>query len=193
LIKIITDGYSLTEAAKKCAVHRVTLWRWIKSKQLTAYRTTTGQYRIKKKDLEDFIEERLKSFNLDEQENKKKILIIDDDPGFRKLVRKIVQELDLQPLEAATALEAGAKIAQTKPSLIILDLYMPGVDGFEACRIIRSDLKNNNIKILAVTGKGTPEVEEKIRELGADDFLRKPLGKKELINRIQMLLQKESL
>ena len=157
-------------------------------KNVKAYRTATGQYRIKKKDFEKFINSRLIFFNMDEDAHRKKVLIVDDDAGFRKFVRRVVSELDMETVEAINSFEAGFKIAESNPSLIVLDLNMPGIDGFEVYRSIRSEAKNKKIKIMVVTGNGMSKLEKQIRDLGADDFLQKPVGMKELHQRIQILL-----
>jgi excisionase family DNA binding protein len=183
--------YSITQAAELCKLNRVTLWRWIRSGKLRAYQTPTGQYRIKQEDLESFIQNDLSYLQTDLPDNHPTILIIDDDPQFRKLVRKIVANDRFDIKEAGNGFEAGLKIIKHMPSILILDLFMPEIDGFAICRQIKSDPNTRAIRIIVVTGAGSPETEEKVRQLGADAYFTKPVGRNDLKACIEKLTQKE--
>ena len=179
--------YSITQAAALCKLNRVTLWRWIRSGKLRAYQTPSGQYRIKQDDLERFIQNGLSYLQADLPDNQNTILIIDDDPQFRKLVRKIVSNDRFDIQEAGNGFEAGVKIIKHMPSILILDLFMPEIDGFDICRQIKSDPNTRNIKVIVVTGMGSPEIEEKVRRLGADAYFTKPVERRELMACIERL------
>ncbi len=183
--------YSITQAAALCKLNRVTLWRWIRSGKLRAYQTPTGQYRIKQEDLESFIQNDLSYLQTDLPDNHPTILIIDDDPQFRKLVRKIVANDRFDIEEAGNGFEAGLKIIKHMPSILILDLFMPEIDGFAICRQVKSDPNTRAIRIIVVTGAGSPETEEKVRQLGADAYFTKPVGRNDLKACIEKLTQKE--
>jgi excisionase family DNA binding protein len=183
--------YSITQAAALCKLNRVTLWRWIRSGKLRAYQTPTGQYRIKQEDLESFIQNDLSYLQADLPDNHPTILIIDDDPQFRKLVRKIVANDRFDIEEAGNGFEAGLKIIKHMPSILILDLFMPEIDGFDICRQVKSDPNTRAIRIIVVTGAGSPETEEKVRQLGADAYFTKPVGRNDLKACIEKLTQKE--
>jgi excisionase family DNA binding protein len=172
--------YSITQAAESCKLNRVTLWRWIRSGKLRAYQTPSGQYRIKHDDLERFIQNNLPYLQADLPDNQNTILIIDDDPQFRKLVRKIVSNGRFDIQEAGNGFEAGVKIIKHMPSILILDLFMPEIDGFDICRQIKSDPNTRNIKVVVVTGMGSPEIEEKVRRLGAEAYFTKPIERNDL-------------
>lgn len=184
---ILKNIYSLTQAAKLCGLNRVTLWRWIKSGRLTAYQTPTGHYRIRKDDLERFVQKELKYLEYDNQEQKK-VLIIDRESSFRKFVKKILSKHNLLIEEAESDFKAGLKIMKFKPSLLILNIDRPALNGFEICRIIKSDPNTKKIKVLAITEPGTQDVEQKILELGVDDYLQKPVSKNDLLKRVKSLL-----
>jgi len=177
LVNLPATEYSLTEAANKCQVHRSTLWRWIKNKKIKSYKNLSGQYRIKAKDLQTFIEKTLDTYNTDDDPDRRTILIVDDDTRFRRFAIKALSRLKVDFDEASNGFEAGVKITANEPKLIVLDLYMRNTDGFEVCK-----------KVLAISGKATPAVEKRIRGLGADEFMRKPVSKNDLIKRIQLLL-----
>lgn len=82
---------------------------------------------------------------------------------------------------------AGKKYADFFPDLIILDLMLPGMDGFKVCQMIREDPDMAEVKILAITGYDTPEHEQKIRAAGANGYLAKPFAIKEFLGKLQEL------
>lgn len=90
---------------------------------------------------------------------------------------------------ASNGFKAGLKVMEFMPGLIILDLIIPGMDGFEVCGKIKRSLRTANIKVLAVTGFDTPENRARILEAGADDFLSKPLDNKSLMQKVKSLLK----
>jgi len=188
LVNLPATEYSLTEAANKCQVHRSTLWRWIKNKKIKSYKNLSGQYRIKAKDLQTFIEKTLDTYNTDDDPDRRTILIVDDDTRFRRFAIRALSRLEVDVDEASNGFEAAVKMAANEPNLIVLDLYMPNTDGFEVCKTVKSDPTKAHIKVLAISGKATPAVEKRIRGLGADEFMSKPISKNDLIKRIQLLL-----
>ncbi|MBW1775275.1 MAG: response regulator [Deltaproteobacteria bacterium] len=118
----------------------------------------------------------------------KKILIVDDDPQILDLLTKMLSNNNYQTEVASDGFEAGLKVVEFKPSLIILDLIMPGMDGFEVCRKIKEGPDTSYIKILAITGYDTKENREKIMNAGADGYLAKPVEKDVLLRHVEDLL-----
>lgn len=120
----------------------------------------------------------------------KKILVIDDEPEVGNLVRDIAAE-KFPATEVKIVYDgftAGRALAEYLPDLIVLDLMLPGVNGFEVARQIRSSKFLNGVKILAVTGYDTEENRVKIMESGADDYLAKPLEVATLTDKIKKML-----
>ncbi len=180
---------SVAEAAKMCSIHRVTMWRWIKGGKLDAYRTSTGLYRIDKNDLALFIEKELPFLSPNSKLAPIRVLVVDDDPSILQYIENAISSFDLQIEKAGNGFEAGIKIVDFKPSIVFLDLYMPGLDGFEICRLIKSNLRYRHIKVVAITGMGDSEAESRIRGLGADYYLEKPLPKNTLSDLLELLSQ----
>ena len=122
-------------------------------------------------------------------DNQIHILIVDDDDRIRKLLKDNLKEKKFVISTAQDALEAKSKLSHFKFDLLILDVMMPGQDGFELTREIR---KKNNIPIILLTAKG--EVDNRIKglELGADDYLGKPFEPKELLLRIKNIISKNN-
>jgi excisionase family DNA binding protein len=185
-----TKIYTIPQAAAFCSLSRGTLWKYVKSGQLKASLTPGGHYRIREKDLEDFIHEKGMYPLSTYEPGAKKILIVDDDQAVRGLLRQILSRAGYTPETAKDGFEAGVRILEFKPGLVILDLLMPGMNGFEVCRQIRQNKTTSRTKILAVTGFDTEENRQRIMEGGADGYLAKPLEKEQVLQTVAELLQK---
>ena len=183
------DFYSIPQAADICSVGRTTMWRWVKSGELKASPTPGGHHKIRKEDLKSFILERMKHLSISEFSKEKKILIVDDEPKVRKYLNKMLSSNDYQIELASDGFEAGVKTIQFKPDLMILDLFMSGMDGFEVCKQIKKNSNTSHIKILAYTGHDTKENKDRIVKAGADDYLVKPMRKNTLLRKIEELLK----
>ncbi len=122
-----------------------------------------------------------------------RILIVDDSVATRRLLRAVLHGAGYQVLEAADAAEAQRVIAQKAPDLILLDIMMPGMSGFELCERLKQDPATADIPIVMVTALS--EVRDRVQGLraGADDFLSKPFDRLELLTRIRLLLDKKTL
>ena len=176
--------YSIPQAAKHCSISRVTLWRWVKTGKLKTFITPGGHHRIRKKDLEGFVSVNRMDL-IPSQGNKGKcILTVDDDPKIKLLLKKMLSKESFQVEEAANGFEAGIKVMQINPDLIILDINMPEMDGFEVCSQLKQNPDTKGIKILVLTGFDTQENKDRVLALGADSFLSKPVQKKVLLGEI---------
>ena len=115
------------------------------------------------------------------------ILVVDDDNGIRSLVKKYLNESKFLVTTASNAENASEKIMIIKFDLIILDIMMPGKNGLE---FINDHKKKIDTPILLLTAKGEPNERVEGLEIGADDYLAKPFEPKELLLRIQNILNK---
>ena len=182
------DLYTVGQAAEHCSLSRGTVWRYIKSKDLRASQTPGGHFRILKKDLDIFIVEKGMYPLANNLSSNNKILIVDDDPQIRDVLTQMLSAQKYETETASTGFAAGGKVATFKPGLIILDLVMPQMSGFEVCRLIKEDPQTSHIKILAVTGYDTEENKDKIMKAGADDYMAKPLSKDALLGHVAGLM-----
>lgn len=123
---------------------------------------------------------------------KRKILVIDDEMNIIKLIKMNLEMNGFQAEYGLTGKEAIDLAKSKKPDLMIVDLMLPDMDGFEVCRSIRLDNKLKNIPIIILTAK-VEETDKVIGlELGADDYITKPFSVRELIARIKAVLRRTS-
>ncbi len=184
--------YSTFDISEICGASPTTVADWIDAGKLKAFHTPGGHRRVRKDDLLEF----LKKYDMpipDEliKDSRKKILIVDDDQAVIDLITRFLKQFP-QKYQFASAIDgfqAGQTLAEFEPELIILDLMLPGIDGFEVCRDIRSNEKTIGIKILAITGYDTPVNRKKILSYGANDYLAKPFEMEDLGKKISILLE----
>ncbi len=119
--------------------------------------------------------------------SKIQILVVDDEPRYLKLVRYNLEAAGYEVITAATGEEALSLVAGKSPDLIILDIRLPGIDGYEVCTRVR---EFSSVPIIMLTAKG--EEREKVQglRLGADDYVTKPFGAEELMARVETLLRR---
>ncbi len=120
----------------------------------------------------------------------KKILVVDDEPAVGELVAELIglKYPHWQVKLATDGFMAGRILGEFYPDLVILDLMLPGVDGFQVCRQIRKDPALIGINVLAITGYDSAEMKAKIMECGADDYLAKPMENSVLMQKVRKLL-----
>ncbi len=119
-----------------------------------------------------------------------KVLIADDDPASRKIIRLILGKtgrFDLR--EAESGADALIQMGQDPPDLLILDIHMPDIDGYEVCRILRNNEALPRVNIIVITGLVNTIKAEKILELDYDKILEKPVNRDELIRTVYSVLE----
>ncbi len=122
-----------------------------------------------------------------------RILVVDDDAGLRQLMRLILAREGFEVVEAASGEEALVLATAVEPALILLDVMMPGMDGLAVCRNLKRDQRFNQAPIIFVTALDDLQHQAASRELGAADYISKPIGPRELMNRIRGVLERRSV
>ena len=121
---------------------------------------------------------------------KEKILIVEDDKHISKLVKYNLEKADYDCAVASTGEKALDILKCGVVDLIILDIMLPGMDGFETCRAIKEKEKLKNLPIIMLTAKGE-EIDRIVGlELGADDYIVKPFSPRELVLRVKAILKR---
>ena len=120
----------------------------------------------------------------------KQILVVDDDRNLRKIIATNLELAGYDVTAAANGEEALTALEQLQPDLVILDVMMPAMDGYEVARRIRAHPVNARVPIIMLTAKS--EVEDKISgfDAGADDYITKPFGPQELLARVKAKIRR---
>ncbi len=180
------------EIAQHCQVTPRTVIQWINEGKLKAFRTPGNHSRVTNEEFLNF----LKKYNMPipqgfltvQADGKKRILIVDDDKGMVDSIRRLLIKEGIDDLEMAyDGFEAGEKFASFKPNLVILDIRMPGLDGYKVCSRIRTNPDNKNVKILFISSAIDEDAIEQITKLGADGYLAKPFELEDLVNKVRDL------
>src|SRR5262245_23098752 len=118
-----------------------------------------------------------------------RILIADDNPQAVELLEAYLGEGDYDIRTAADGEETLARVRDWQPDLILLDIMMPKISGFEVCKRLRDDPKTSDIAVLMITALDQPSDIERALDVKADDFVTKPINKSELLLRVRSLLK----
>jgi DNA-binding response OmpR family regulator len=123
----------------------------------------------------------------DESAKNRRILVVDDEERMVRFIRLNLEHDGFQVIEAHRGIEAVQRLRDAMPDLIVLDVMMPDIDGFEALKMIR---EISTVPVIMLTAKG--EEEDRIRglELGADDYVTKPFSPRELSSRVKAVLRR---
>ena len=117
----------------------------------------------------------------------KKILVVDDEERMLRFIRLNLEHDGFQVIEAVKGHEALDKMRTGMPDLILLDVMLPDLDGFEVLKMVR---EISNIPIIMLTAKGEEDDRVKGLELGADDYVTKPFSPRELVSRVKAVLRR---
>lgn len=118
----------------------------------------------------------------------KKILLVDDSPTVLLMERLLLQDGPYELVSATSGTEAVERALKERPELILMDVVMPGMDGFEVCRVLRAQEVTRTTPIILVTTRGGPEYVEKGYEVGCNDYVTKPFDGNELRAKIESFL-----
>jgi excisionase family DNA binding protein len=171
------------EVANACGVSARTVSNWIRDGSIPAHRTVGGHARVSADDLRQFLSDRKMPLpehlsgtgtpRVDPQ--KKRVLIIDDDESLLEVYRELLGSAGYEVETARHGFLGGYLLAHCRPDVILLDIMMPGLDGYEVLQLIRKRPEAKGIPVLACTSLRGPEVEGRIGAAGFAAFVRKPI------------------
>lgn len=170
--------FTVFQASKYCRVSPKTIINWIDAGHIDAYKTVGGHRRVKRADLEDFMKKQ--GIPIPDEavvESRKRILVVDDDPIIVETIVQALEEdeYDYEIISASDGFEAGLQVNHFKPDLLILDIMMPDIKGYEVCKKIKENGKTKDIKIIVLSAYMDDEKFKKMKEYGADLCFSKPL------------------
>jgi CheY-like chemotaxis protein len=163
---------------------------WIDQGLLIAHRTPGGHRRVACDDLVTFLREHKMPIPDELDAAPARVLIVDDEKAITHLIARAVRAAlpECEVVEAHDGFKAGTIIATLKPDVVVLDLRMPGMDGYEVCRLIKSQDATKHAQVLAITAFPSPETEKQILDCGARVCLPKPLDMDSLLGQVKAAL-----
>lgn len=181
------DFYTTHEVSKFCGVYPTTVINWIEERKLPAYTTPGGHRRIKRDDLVNLMKKN--NMPIPEElakEDKFRVFVIDDDPKILKMIKTVLSgEEDFEVSTAESGFHAGLKISNWLPDIILLDMLMPEIDGYEVSRQLKSDERTRDIPIIAVTVLKEAKEIKKMHSCGITDYISKPFKSEELVRKVK--------
>ena len=173
------DFLTPNEVANLLMVSPITVRQWAQKGMLQAQTTAGGHRRFTMDSVRRFAAER----HIDLPSATERLLIVDDNRQFNNFLAALfaTQYPGLDVLTAYDGFEAGRLVQQFKPSVVLLDVMMPGIDGLGVCRRLMSDPQTKHIRVVAMTGFHTPELQKKMLAAGAQVLLSKPFSNDDVI------------
>ncbi len=188
--------FTTFEAARLCHVSPLSIINWVNADRLPAFRTPGGHRRIRREDLVRFMRDTGMPVpeELREGTGRPRVLVVDDDASIREVLSENLtgRSPSYEVMTAADGFEAGRLVATFRPDVVLLDLRMPGVDGFQVCKTIKADPETSSTVVIAMTGYYTPETEARILECGALRCVVKPIEPSALATQIDALFAQDS-
>lgn len=168
------------EVARLAGVSPSTVLVWIDQGKLHAHRTPGKHRRVSREVLVAFMREHGMPIP---RELTSRLLVIDDDPAFLRTVQRVLKRRAPQLIveTANGAIDGLLKVGTWRPDAVLLDAYMPGMDGVEVCKRLRASPETANILVVALTGRPSPELAAAFRKAQAVACLVKPLDLEELL------------
>jgi excisionase family DNA binding protein len=177
-----TDWLTLGQAAHFLGVAHSTIRKWSDQGRVPAFYTPGGHRRFRLSDLEVFIERS----GPGRRGSEPHVLVVDDDAHLRELIRVSLEAVGYSVGEAESVPAALAGIETHPPGLVLLDVVMPGADGWELLRRLQE--RDGSIPVIVYSGKVDDRIAGEAAERGASGFLGKPFDLEELVSRAKQLL-----
>ena len=182
-----------SEIAKMCAVTPAGVRKWIRSGTLKAYSTPGGQYRVEAGEVHRFLADNGMPLSRAElvRSGQTTILVVDDEPDIVELIRETLTAGHPECRVVATydGYDACILAGSEKPDLLVLDLVLPGLDGFEVARHIQRNPMTSHVAILVVTAFDTLITKELMEELNIAGVVEKPFEPAALVTEVQRILR----
>jgi excisionase family DNA binding protein len=185
------DILTVFKASQICNVSSKTIINWIESGHIEAYKTVGGHRRINRNDLESFMKKQgIPIPQAEKDHHKKKIIVVDDDPIIVETIVQALEEdeFDYEVISAADGFEAGLQVKHFSPDLMILDIMMPDIKGYNVCKKIKENPETCDMKIIILSAYLDEEKFKKMKEYGADVCFSKPLPLPQLKEEVAKLL-----
>jgi excisionase family DNA binding protein len=193
------DYLSPNEVARMLKVSPITVRQWASRGLIDATTTAGGHRRFTLDAVRRFASERGIVLPREAGGPVRRVLVVDDDRQLNRFLVELVNawsrrmQAELKVESAYDGFEAGSKVHTFDPDVVLLDLMMPGVDGFEVCQRLKSDTATCHMRVVAMTGYYSPDRVQRILASGADRFLRKPFSNAEVLEACGLTESSDSL
>lgn len=185
--KVLTSG----DVAKLCNVNFRTVLRWIERGDLSAYKLPgRGDSRIRIDDFLEFLADHQMPVPEGFHPDQRKVLVVDDEAHMARSIRRVLMKEKYEVKIANDGFRAGTYLGTFAPSVVTLDLQMPGLSGFDVLSFIRQTSGLEKVRILVVSGLDEDALKEAL-SAGADDYLAKPFRNEELAAKVNSLMASE--
>ncbi len=185
--------FTTFQVARMLGVSPPTVVNWVNSGLLVAHRTPGGHRRITEADIGAFARANdypLASSAETNAAGARRVLVVDDEPDFAEVLRSFLTIKSRFDVEVAlSGFAAGVAVARFRPAVILMDILMPEMDGFEVLRTLREDPQTRSIPVVACTGYRDPNVESRVRQEGFDGYIEKPVRLDELAATLERVVR----
>lgn len=170
------QSFSTSEVAKYCHVTADTIRKWAEAGRINVFKTPGGHRRIRREELINFLRDNGIPLHEDLSDDGVKVLVVDDDKTILAVINRFLEhaETNFEIATASDGFEAGHLVGTFEPKVVFLDIQLPGINGTEVCRRIKSSRDTAETHVIAMTGYYEESVANEIVALGAAVCLRKP-------------------
>ena len=165
--------------------------KWIESGKLKSRTKEGKRCQVSMEDLETFVGNFRFNLPADLDRMRKRILVVDDEVTLLTLLERMVKVMGrgYEVISVADGVEAIVEVTRQRPDMILLDLSMPKMDGFEVCRRLKKDPETEGIVIIAMSGLPKNQIKDKLIACQADDFFSKPLDLLKLVQKVKAYME----
>jgi excisionase family DNA binding protein len=177
------------EVATLVQVSPSSVLKWIDQGKLRAFRTPGGHRRVASDELLGFLRAHHLPVPRELEEQRVRLLVIDDEPKYLRSLGALLQRADsrVEVELAENALDGLLKVGLMRPEAVLLDSYMPGMDGLDVCKRLKASEETSHIAVLAMSGRPSAELEKKFLDAGAAGFIPKPIQAGVVLSKLEEL------
>ena len=177
------------EVASLVQVSPSSVLKWIDQGKLKAYRTPGGHRRVASDELLGFLRAHQLPVPAELEEHRLLLLVIDDEAPYLRSLGALLSRADsrVKVELAESAMDGLLKVGLIRPQVVLLDTYMPGMDGVEVCKRLKQSEETAHIAVLAMSGRPSPELEKKFLDAGAAAFIAKPVQPAVVLSKLEGL------
>ncbi|MEK7382322.1 MAG: response regulator [Elusimicrobiota bacterium] len=182
--------FTTFEVARLCGVFHTTVINWVNKSKLKARVTPGGHRRIPLSELVPFMKKYDMPVPADIEDVHRQVLVLDDEPMMTRLIEKgFTRHRDRFSIQVSNnPVDALVLVGKKLPDMLIMDLMMPVMDGFQVCQILKSSPATKDMKIIAISGRKLTAAQQDFLSTNVDEFIQKPFEMSDLVATVDRLL-----